>query len=276
MQLLEAMRRFGVGSLIFRFPEIVARVGYRPAASLDGEDILDLDALIIRPIGRGSLEEIIFRMDLLYRLERLGLLVVNPPKSIERAVDKYFALTLLEEAGLPVPRTVITESSTRALKAFEELGGDVVIKPIFGSRGIGSTRVSDRDVAERIFRALTFHHEVIYIQEYIEHGFTDIRAFVLGDRVLASMRRVADGWKTNVSQGARPEPLRLEEELEELAVKASKVVGCMVAGVDILEGRGGPMIIEVNSQPGWMGLQSVTETNIAEEIIKYIISKIKR
>ncbi|MBS7652124.1 MAG: RimK family alpha-L-glutamate ligase [Candidatus Bathyarchaeia archaeon] len=276
MQLLEAMRRFGVGSLILRFPEIIARVGFRPAGSLDGEDLLDLDALIIRPIGRGSLEEIIFRMDLLYRLERLGLLIVNPPKSIERAVDKYFALTLLEEAGLPVPRTVVTESSTRALKAFNELGGDVVIKPIFGSRGIGSTRVSDYDVAERIFRALSFHHEVIYIQEYIEHGFTDIRAFVLGDRVLASMRRVADGWKTNVSQGARPEPLRLEEELEELAVKASKAVGCVVAGVDILEGRGGPWVIEVNSQPGWMGLQRVTDTNIAEEIIKYIISEIKR
>ncbi|MBS7637292.1 RimK family alpha-L-glutamate ligase [Candidatus Bathyarchaeota archaeon] len=276
MQLLEAMRRFGVGSLILRFPEIMARVGFRPAASYDGEDLLDLDALIIRPIGRGSLEEIIFRMDLLYRLERLGLLVVNPPKSIERAVDKYFALTLLEEAGLPVPRTVVTESSTHALKAFEELGGDVVVKPIFGSRGIGSTRVSDRDVAERIFRALSFHHQVIYIQEYIEHGSTDIRAFVLGDRVLASMRRVAEGWKTNVSQGARPEPLELGGELEELAVKASKVVGCMVAGVDVLEGGDGPRIVEVNSQPGWMGLQSVTETNIAEEIIRYIISEIKR
>lgn len=276
MQLLDAMKRLGVGSIIFRFPDMVARVGCRPAASLDGEDLLGLDALIIRPIGRGSLEEIIFRMDLLYRLERLGLLVVNPPKSIERAVDKYFALALLEEAGLPVPRTIVTESSTRALKAFQELGGDVVIKPIFGSRGIGSTRVSDYDVAERIFRALSFHHEVIYIQEYIEHGFSDIRAFVLGDRVLASMRRVADRWKTNVSQGARPEPIRLDEGLEELAVRASKAVGCMIAGVDILEGRDGPRIVEVNSQPGWMGLQQVTETRIADEIIRYIMSEIKR
>jgi RimK family alpha-L-glutamate ligase len=276
MQLLDAMKRLGVGSIIFRFPDMVARVGCRPAASLDGEDLLGLDALIIRPIGRGSLEEIIFRMDLLYRLERLGLLVVNPPKSIERAVDKYFALALLEEAGLPVPRTIVTESSTRALNAFQELGGDVVIKPIFGSRGIGSTRVSDYDVAERIFRALSFHHEVIYIQEYIEHGFSDIRAFVLGDRVLASMRRVADRWKTNVSQGARPEPIRLDEGLEELAVRASKAVGCMIAGVDILEGRDGPRIVEVNSQPGWMGLQQVTETRIADEIIRYIMSEIKR
>jgi RimK family alpha-L-glutamate ligase len=276
MQLLDAMKRLGVGSIVFRFPDMVARVGCRPVASLDGGDLLGLDALIIRPIGRGSLEEIIFRMDLLYRLERLGLLVVNPPKSIERAVDKYFALALLEEAGLPVPRTIVTESSTRALKAFQELGGDVVIKPIFGSRGIGSTRVSDYDVAERIFRALSFHHEVIYIQEYIEHGFSDIRAFVLGDRVLASMRRVADRWKTNVSQGARPEPIRLDEGLEELAIRASKAVGCMLAGVDILEGRDGPRIVEVNSQPGWMGLQQVTETRIADEIIRYIMSEIKR
>lgn len=276
-QLLEAMRRAGVEPLCLRLPRLVARVGYHPVASSDGVDLLEeLSALIIRPIGRGSLEEIIFRMDLLYRLERLGMLVVNPPKSIERAIDKYYALTLLEEHGLPVPRTAVTENPREALRAFHELGGDVVVKPLFGSRGVGSTRVSDPDVAERIFHAISLHHGVLYLQEFIRHGSSDIRAFVLGGRVLASMRRVAEGWKTNVSQGARPVPVRLGDEMEELAVKASEIVGCIVAGVDILEGEEGPKIIEVNSQPGWRGLQTVTRVNIADEIIGHIVSLVKR
>ena len=276
-QLLKAMSRTGVESLCLRLPRLVARVGYSPAASINDIDILkELSALIIRPIGRGSLEEIIFRMDLLYRLERLGMLVINPPKSIERAVDKYYALTLLEEHGLPVPRTVVTESPRRALRAFQELGGDVVVKPLSGSRGIGTARISDPDVADRIFRAISFHHGVLYLQEFIRHGFSDIRAFVLGGRVLSSMRRLAEGWKTNVSQGAKPVSIELGEELEELAVKASEVVGCIVAGVDILESEDGPKIIEVNSQPGWMGLQTVTKVNIADEIIRHMVSMIKR
>ena len=87
------------------------------------------------------------------------------------------------------------------------------------------------------------------------HGTSDIRAFVIGDRVVASMRRVAEGWKTNYSRGAKPTPAKISREFEELAIKSSKAVGCKVAGVDILEGPEGPRIVDVNSQPGWKGLQ---------------------
>jgi len=275
-RLREAMERRGIDPLCFRFQQLTARVCLKPEVSVGSVDILrDLDAMIVRPIGRGSLQEIIFRMDLLHRLERLGMFILNPPSAIERSVDKYYALTLLEEAGLPVPRTIVTERADEALKAFSELGGDVVLKPIFGSRGRGSTRISDPDVAERVFRALDFNHEVLYLQEFIPHGTSDIRAFVLGGRVLASMRRIADSWKTNVSLGAKPEPVKLEGELEEIAVRASEVVGCEMAGVDIVEGPHGPLIVELNSQPGWRGLQSTTKVDIADEIVKYITERIK-
>jgi ribosomal protein S6--L-glutamate ligase/tetrahydromethanopterin:alpha-L-glutamate ligase len=254
----------------------MARVGFKPEFSLKDLDILrDVKALIVRPIGRGSLEEIIFRMDVLHRLSRLGLYIMNPPHAIERSVDKYYALSLLEGAGLPVPRTVVTERAGEALRAFYELGGDVVIKPIFGSRGIGSTRVSDPDVAERIFRALEFHHQVIYLQEFIPHGNYDLRVFVLGGRVLAAMQRVSNLWKTNVSLGAKPVPYTPSKEIRDLAVKAAEVIGCEVSGVDILESNKGSFIVELNSQPGWRGLQSVTSINIAEEIIKYVISRVR-
>ncbi|KYH41921.1 MAG: hypothetical protein AYL31_003420 [Candidatus Bathyarchaeota archaeon B26-1] len=276
-QLRTAMERRNIEPINMRFQRIVARVGAEPTASFGDIDVLrDLSAIIVRPIGRGSLEEIIFRMDMLHRLERLGLFILNPPSAIERSVDKFYTSALLEEAGLPVPRTVVTESADEALKAFHELGGDIVLKPIFGSRGRGSTRISDVNVAERIFRAVDFHHQVLYLQEFIPHGSSDLRALVLGGRVLASMRRVSDSWKTNVSQGAKPLPVNLDEEVEEIAVKAAEAVGCELAGVDILESAGGPVIVEVNSQPGWRGLQSTTTINIADEIVKYVLHRIKR
>jgi RimK family alpha-L-glutamate ligase len=231
---------------------------------------------MIRPIGRGSLEEIVFRMDMLYRLQRLGFYVINPPEAIEHCVDKYDILAILEENGIPVPRTAVTENVDEALKAFDELGGDVVVKPLFGSRGIGSTRVRDAEIASTIFRNITFYHGVIYLQEFIHHGFSDIRAFVVGDRVVAAMRRVASSWKTNYSQGARPEPITLEKDIEDLAVKSAKLIDCKIAGVDILESPRGPLVVEVNSQPGWRGLQSVAKVNIADEIVNFIVSEVKK
>jgi ribosomal protein S6--L-glutamate ligase/tetrahydromethanopterin:alpha-L-glutamate ligase len=270
------MRKRGISPLCFSFPQVVARVGYAPEISADGTNVLkDLSALIMRPIGRGSLEEIIFRMDSLHRLERLGMLIINPPLAIERSVDKYHALALLEEHGLPVPRTAVTENAEEALEAFHELGGDVIVKPLFGSRGAGSTRISDLEIARRVFRSISFYQGVLYLQEFIPHGSSDVRAFVIDDRVFASMRRVADTWKTNVSLGAKPVPCKLDEELENLAIKSAGTIGCKVAGVDILEGPKGPVIVELNSQPGWRGLQSVTEINIADKIVEHILSELR-
>ncbi|MEM3726598.1 MAG: RimK family alpha-L-glutamate ligase, partial [Candidatus Bathyarchaeia archaeon] len=270
-QLQEALAKRKIPYICFSFPHLIARIGYKPYAKVGDIDILEnLDALIIRPIGRGSLEEIVFRMDMLYRLERLGLLVINPPEAIEHCVDKYDILAILEDNGIPVPRTAVTENVEEALKAFNELGGDVVVKPLFGSRGIGATRVTDPEVAHTVFRSITFYHGVIYIQEFVPHGFSDIRAFVIDNRVVAAMRRVANSWKTNYSQGARPQPIRLSDELEELAVKSAKLIGCKIAGVDILESPKGPVIVEVNSQPGWRGLQSVTKVKIADEIVNFV------
>lgn len=275
-QLRKAMEKQNITPVCFSYRPVIGRVNYTPVASVNEIDMLqELDAMITRPIGRGSLEEILFRMNLLHKLERSGMLIINPPLAIERSVDKYCSLTLFQENGLPVPRTAVTESHDEALECFHELGGDVVVKPLFGSRGVGATRITDPDIAARVFRTISFHHGVLYLQEFINHGGSDIRAFVIGDRVVAAMRRVSANWKTNVSLGAKPLPLNLSAELENLAVKAAKVIGCKVTGVDIIEGPDGPLVIELNSQPGWRGLQSVTEINIADEIISYILSELK-
>lgn len=281
-QVREALSKRGIPYVCFTFPKLVSQIGQKPYfrvkdVNLQNVNLLeDLDALIIRPIGRGSLEELVFRMDMLYKLEREGFYVLNPAEAIEHCVDKYDILAILEDNGVPVPRTFATESVNEALVAFEELGGDVVVKPIFGSRGIGATRVVDKEIANTVFKAIAFQHGVIYLQEFVPHGHSDIRAFVIDNHVIAAMRRVAEGWKTNYSQGARPAPTILSREFEDLAVKAAKAVGCKVAGVDILEGPDGPKICDVNSQPGWKGLQMVTKVNIAEEIVKFLLLELKK
>jgi RimK family alpha-L-glutamate ligase len=276
-QLREALTKRDIAYECFTFPKLIAQLGQKPYFKVNEHNLLEeLDALIIRPIGRGSLEEIVFRMDMLHKLERQGFLVINPAKAIEHCVDKYDILAILEDNAIPVPRTVATEDVNGAVRAFAELGGDVVVKPIFGSRGIGATRVVDSEIALTVFKAITFQHGVIYIQEFVPHGYSDIRAFVVGDKVVAAMRRVSKDWKTNYSQGARPTPINLDDEFKNLAVKSSKTVGCKIAGVDIIEGPNGPVIVDVNSQPGWKGLQMVTRVNIAEEILTFIISELKR
>ncbi len=236
-----------------------------------------LDSVVVRPIGRSSLEQAIFRLDVLYTMEDVGVHVVNPPAAIEKALDKYRSLYLLAKGGVPVPETVALEDPTVAHELMRVMP-EIVLKPIFGSRGHGSTKISDRDVAWNIFREQAFFRHVLYLQRFIPHERRDIRAFVVGDEVIASMVRENPGsWKTNVAVGARPKPLKLSEELKDLALRSTEILGCEVAGVDILLSKDGrAYVLEVNSQPGWRGLQSVTKVDIADKIVEYLWRKSKR
>jgi len=276
-QIKKALKQRDATPVCFRFSDLVTKISFKPEVVAKSINLIkELRALIVRPIGRGSLEECLFRLDALHRIERFGVPIFNPPSAIEKAVDKYYALTLLEEHGIPVPRTVVTENADEALKVFPELGGDVIVKPIFGSRGIGMTRVSDSEIAARVFRTLEYYRHVVYIQEFVPHGTKDIRAFVVGDHVIAAMYRIAENWKTNVSRGAKPVPHKLEDEMESLVVKAAKAIGCEIAGVDVLEGPSGPLVNEINSQPGFRGLQLTTKIDIAQKIVDHVIGKARR
>jgi len=273
-RLLRAFRTKGVDPVAMSFSDLSARISMHPQVSLKELDVVgELAALLVRPIGRGSLDEVIFQMDMLHKLWRMGLPVINQPIAIERAVDKYCTLAFLAEKGIPVPRTVITESVSEALRAFKEFGCEVVVKPVFGSRGIGAARISDIDVAERVFRTLRFHRHVLYVQEFVRHGKRDMRAFVIGGKVVASMYRISESWKTNVSQGATPVKTNAVGEVEKLALDAASAVGCEIAGVDIMESDTGLLVNEVNSQPGWRGLQTTTRMSIADQIAEYVLSK---
>ena len=276
-KLREAFKRKGAEPISFRFSDLTARVGTSPEFSIKKMDVLkELDAILVRPIGRGSLDEIIFQMDCLHKLSRQGMPVINPPGAIEKAVDKYYALALLNENHIPTPRTVVTEDVREAMEAFRGFGTQAIVKPVFGSRGIGVARIMDDDIAERAMRTLRFHRHVLYVQEYVGHGTRDIRVFVVGGRIVAGIHRVSCHWKTNISKGAIPKRFQLDPEVEHLAIESANVLGCRIAGVDIMESDRGMLVHEVNSQPGWKGLQTTTDVQIADQIASFVVNNAKR
>ncbi|MBA2566158.1 MAG: RimK family alpha-L-glutamate ligase [Gemmatimonadetes bacterium] len=252
---------------------LASRMGVLPRMSAGGPGLDGDAAVLVRIVPRGSLEQIVFRMDALHRLEILGIPVVNPPRGLERAVDKSYTSALLEQAGLPTPRTVAAERAEDALAAFE-LFGDCVVKPLFGSNGNGLVRLSDPDLAHRAFRALEFERAVFYVQEMLPHPGYDVRAFVVGGRVIAAMTRHSPDWRTNLARGGRAAQRDLAPLEEEFALRAAEALGLDYAGVDLMplpDGR--VFVIEVNGSPGWEGLQATTAVDVAGELAGLVIAR---
>ena len=227
--------------------------------------------ILVRGFGMNVSQKIFFRLDLLRAIEEYGIRLINSRESLELASDKFLTSVFLERYNIPTPKTVICENPYDALEMYEELGSDVVIKPLFGSKGIGISRLNDKGLAENVIISLGQLNKVFYLQEFIEHYNRDIRIFVIGNEAIAGMYRVSDNWKTNVHAGAHVEPIELNKELKTLAVKAAQVVKTEIAGVDIVESENGYLVLEVNSIPGFTALQQVTEFNIPERIITYFL-----
>ncbi len=218
------------------------------------------DAVIVRGIPRGSLEQVIFRVDALHAL---AVPCVNRPRALERTIDKFLASALLARAGVPTPRTIACERPEDALDAFEELGGDVIVKPLFGAMGAGMTRVDDADVAYRVFHALGLERAVYYLQEALPAA-ADVRAFVVGGRVIGAIERTAPGWRRNLSRGAAAAATRLSADQERVCLTAAEALGVDYAGVDLL----GEYVLELNGIPGWHGLQHATGVDVAGALVE--------
>jgi RimK family alpha-L-glutamate ligase len=242
------------------------------------------DQILLRTMPHGSLEQIITRMNLLHRAQSRGLTVMNSPRSVEIAIDKFLTLQTLADAGLPVPPTAVAQRIDEARTLFKSLGGDVVIKPLFGSEGFGITRASDPDIADRIFDTLEKLNQVIYLQAFIDHADTDYRVFVLDGKILAAMRRASHNgdWRSNVARGGTGHSIPIENArdlhglpgLGTLALQAAKACNLDVTGVDILLDKNNqPHIIEVNGVPGWRELARVTNIDIAAHVLQSIKAK---
>lgn len=259
-----ALRGYDATAVDFR------RLGAGVAAA--PQPLAGFDAALVRTMPPGSLEQVVFRMDLLHRAAARNVFVLNPPPALEACVDKYLATARLAAAGLRVPPTVVCQDAESALEAFAALGGDVVVKPLFGSEGRGMVRVSDPELAWRTFRTLERTQSVLYLQQFVRHPGWDLRAFVLGGCVLTAMRRHARGdWRTNVAQGGSGEVARLGHDEEQLALRAADALGAAVAGVDLLPGPDGEWyVLEVNAVPGWRALAPVTGVDVAAAVVDFL------
>ena len=277
-ELCRALQERGHTGCVLAYEKLLARLGKGTGQlSSAHTSILDADAVLARIIPTGSLEQIIYRVDSLHWVEERGVLVMNSPRTIERCVDKFYTTALLQEAGLPVPETVVCESAADALAALGAMG-DAIVKPIFGSLGHGMVRITDPDVALRVVEPLEQISSVFYVQRTVDHGGRDIRVFVVGGRVIGAIERMAPAgeWRTNFSRGASVLPFDLPAAWEQMALTATAAVGADYAGVDLLQSRDGQVfVLEVNGIPGWKGLQQATGTDVAGAIVEHLIGRVR-
>ncbi len=236
------------------------------------------DGVFVRGVPGGSLEEIILHLDLLHVLEAAGAKVYNPTRAIEKSVDKGLCAFLLQQAGLPIPPTVMTRDREAALAWAERefgRGHTVVSKPLFGAQGEGVRWHREIGSLERIVP----QGGVFYLQRYVGRlPARDWRILVVGGRAVAAMVRVAaEGeWRTNVARGGSCEPTVLPPEWRTLAERAVAALGMDYGGVDlILDREEKPWILEVNGIPAWRGLQQVTPLDLTALLVDDFLSKLR-
>lgn len=237
---------------------------------------VEASGAVLRHLGIfRDFEQFLYRVWAARALEEAGIYVMNPVLPWVVAGDKMAALIKLVKANLPVPPTVVTENMFIGYRAVGEFG-KAVVKQLRGAMGYGVFLVDSPDVAFHVFSMLVNINKPIYVQKFLEKGPGDYRVVVVGGRAIGAEYRRAEGWKTNVAQGAAPEPTRITPEMEELAVKAVEVLGLDYGGVDIAETREGYYILEVNPTMSWQGFKAATGINPAEHVIDYLLEKTKK
>lgn len=208
------------------------------------------------------------------QFEQLDVYTPNPAHGIANSRDKLRALQILSRHDIGLPHTAFVRRKQDVLPAIERVGGaPVIIKLLEGTQGVGVILADSVKIAEAIIETLQSTKQNVLIQKFVgESSGRDIRAFVVGDRVVAAMRRRAQGgeFRSNVHRGGSAEPVDLEEEYVKTAVQSAQIMGLKVAGVDMLEGMDGPQVMEVNSSPGLEGIETATKLDVAGAIIDFL------
>src|SRR5215207_2036036 len=234
----------------------------------------EYDAVIERSISYNS------GLYALRILNAFGVTTVNTAAVAEACGDKMTTSTLLARAGLPQPRNVVGFTPESALEALEELGYPAVVKPVVGSWGRLLAKVNDRDAAEAIFEHKatlgSTQHQVFYVQEYIEKPGRDLRAIVIGNRVLTAMYRKSEHWITNTARGGEGELCPISPEIESLCLNAAQAMGGGVLAIDLIEhSERGFLVNEVNHTMEFHTMQPLSGIDIAGEIVEYAMSRVK-
>ncbi len=244
----------------------------------DGEPLKKYDAIIPRIASNMTR----YGTTIVRQLEMQGVYSLSKSIAISRTRDKLRSMQLLAKYGVPIPKTVVSRNTTDIDDLLDQVGGTpVIIKLARGTHGNGVVLAETRKAAKSTLQAFYLTNDNgtnILLQEFIkESAGTDIRAFVVGGRVVASMKRQSldDDFRSNLHKGGIGSAIKLTDEEKKVAVKAAKVMGLSLAGVDIMRSKRGPLVLEVNASPGF-GIEKVTKRNVAEKIIAYVERNAKR
>lgn len=274
----EALKR-GHDVTVVKYRDCYASIEMNnPTVSYKGEDLAKFDAVIPRIAANMTR----YGTAIVRQLEMQGVYSVSSSIAINRSRDKLRSLQLLAKAGVGIPKTVVSRNSTDIDDLIDKLGGTpVIIKLARGTHGNGVVLAESKKAAKSVLQAFYLTNEDgtnILLQEFIkESAGTDIRVFVVGGRVVASMKRQSldDDFRSNLHKGGEGTKIKLTEEERKTAIRAARALGLNVAGVDIMRSERGPLVLEVNSSPGF-GIEKVTGRDVAGAIIDYVELNAKR
>jgi len=249
-----------------------------PTVSYRGKDLEKFDAIIPRIASHMTR----YGTAIVRQLEMQGMYSVSSSIAINRSRDKLRSSQVLARAGVGIPKTVFSRNTTDIDDLLDQVGGTpVIIKLASGTHGNGVVLAETKKAAKSVLQAFYLTNDDgtnILLQEFIkESAGTDIRAFVVGSRVVASMKRQSldDDFRSNLHKGGEGTPIKLTEEERKMAVKAAKAMGLNIAGVDMMRSERGPLVLEVNASPGF-GVEKVTGRDVASAIIEYVEMNAKR
>ncbi len=248
--------------------------GDEPDLQYRGKPLSHYDAVLPR-IGASIT---FFGLAVVRQFEQMDVYTPNTAAGIANSRDKLRAIQILSRHDIGIPSTMFVRDRADVLPAIEQVGGaPVVIKLLEGTQGIGVILAPDNRVAGAVIETLQSTKQNVLIQRFVaESKGRDIRALVVGDRVVAAMRRRAQGdeFRSNVHRGGATEAVELDEHVRRVAVQAAQIMGLRVAGVDMLEGADGPLVIEVNSSPGLEGIEQATELDVAGAIVDFMANQV--
>lgn len=271
----EAVKRGNEAQMI-KFPHCYVDIEENnPQVRYEGKPLQDLDAIMTRITP--SLTD--YGAAVVRQFEMMGLYTVNRSIAIVRAQDKLRTMQLLSKSGVGIPKTVFARSASAVDDLIEQIGVPMVIKVARGSQGNGIVLAETRKAAKSVIQAFYVERVSILLQEFIgEAAGTDVRAFVIGNTVVASYMRQSldDDFRSNIHQGGRGVPTRLTAEEQRIALKAARAMGLQICGVDLIRSNRGPLVLETNSAPSLEGIERITGRNVAEKIIEYVELNAKR
>ncbi|MFW9917396.1 MAG: RimK family alpha-L-glutamate ligase [Candidatus Thorarchaeota archaeon] len=280
-------RKAGINPILFDLEDVIYDVeeGPRITRGLVNR-FQDFDCIVSRRFAaQQSLEQVAFFMDVYFRLEDEGVEFINSPRGHLICVDKLETLAQLRKKSITTPRTVALPAYEieTCTKYFHELGGDILFKPLFGAKGREIVRIQDEATLLAVVQMLERQERIVLLEEFIQTDasrksgfFEDLRLFVADDEVIGAMIRRSQSWITNIAQTGIPIAFEAAEALQELALQCCEACQLFYGGVDILMSEGTPYVIEVNSFPGWDGLQRAIKRNVPARIISKILQHLNR